>query len=143
MSLCLLDTNVLLRIAGSPGLLDGRLDSFLYELVDQGFEFVVSSQNIIEFWNVATRPRSSNGFGVSPAVARQIVDAIENRFRLVPDSPSIHEQWKQLVTDYGVGGASVHDARLVATMNFHHISHVMTLNSRDFIRYPHITVFTP
>jgi len=37
----------------------------------------------------------------------------------------------------------VHDARLVALMQVHGISHVFTLNPSDFARYSGITALTP
>jgi hypothetical protein len=37
----------------------------------------------------------------------------------------------------------VHDARLVAAMHVHGVTHLLTLNVRDFARYPGITVVHP
>jgi hypothetical protein len=35
-----------------------------------------------------------------------------------------------------VSGKKVHDARLVATMNVHYVSRIITFNTRDFSRHP-------
>ena len=43
----------------------------------------------------------------------------------------------------GVMGVQVHDARLVATMIAHRITHLLTLNDQDFARYPEITAVHP
>ena len=40
-----------------------------------------------------------------------------------------------LPSDYGVSGVQVHDARLVATMLVHDVTHILTFNTQDFIRY--------
>jgi hypothetical protein len=45
--------------------------------------------------------------------------------------------------EHRVSGAQVHDARLVAAMLAHGISHLLTLNDRDFTRYSSITVMHP
>jgi hypothetical protein len=39
--------------------------------------------------------------------------------------------------------AQVHDARLVAVMRVHGLTHVLTFNPTDFTRYPGITVVRP
>jgi len=42
-----------------------------------------------------------------------------------------------------VFGNKVQDARLVAIMNVHHVSHLLTFNTGDFSRYPGFTVIDP
>lgn len=42
----------------------------------------------------------------------------------------------ELVTVQGVKGKQVHDARLVAAMQTHSLGHLLTLNVKDFERYP-------
>jgi hypothetical protein len=48
---------------------------------------------------------------------------------LLPDSAAAYFEWKQLLVTHGVMGVQVHDARLVALMKVHGISHVLTLKS--------------
>ena len=50
-------------------------------------------------------------------------------------SPAIYAEWRQLIVAFGVSGAKVHDARLVATMRVHAVTHILTLNTADFTRY--------
>ena len=40
-----------------------------------------------------------------------------------------------LVIDYRVSGVQVHDARLVAAMLAHGVTHILTFNTADFARY--------
>jgi len=40
-------------------------------------------------------------------------------------------------------GVKVHDARIVAAMLVHGITHVLTLDEHDFVRYPGITAVHP
>jgi len=39
------------------------------------------------------------------------------------------------VVSFGVSGVQVHDARLVAAMTVHGVTHILTLNPTDFARY--------
>jgi hypothetical protein len=40
-------------------------------------------------------------------------------------------------------GKNAHDARLVAAMRVHGLTHLLTFNAQDFRRYPGINVVTP
>lgn len=40
-------------------------------------------------------------------------------------------------------GVNVHDARLVAAMLSHKLTHILTFNAKDFRRYSEIEVVTP
>jgi hypothetical protein len=48
-----------------------------------------------------------------------------------------------LVANYDVKGKQVHDARLVAGMLRHNVSHLLTFNAKDFSRYSEISVIEP
>ncbi len=64
-------------------------------------------------------------------------------FRLLLDERSIFEVWHRLVLDHDVKGKQVHDARLVAAMLRHDISHLLSFNSPHFAGYSAITVVEP
>ena len=68
---------------------------------------------------------------------------LESRFRLLPDNERIHAEWRRLVVTCSVAGVQVHDARLVAAMLAHGVPQLLTLNDRDFARYPGISVVHP
>jgi len=55
----------------------------------------------------------------------------------------VYERWKSLVLSYKVIGVNVFDARLVAAMTVHGVSHILTANVKDFNRYSGITVLVP
>jgi predicted nucleic acid-binding protein len=71
------------------------------------------------------------------------VQLIERQFGFLPDNQQIHAVWRRLVNDHNVRGRQVHDARLVAVMRVHGLSHLLTLNGSDFIRYGGITIIDP
>jgi len=97
------------------------------------------SQNIAEFWNVATRPSNRNSLGFTPE-AWQALRRIEGLLTLLPDSPGICTGWKRLVNDYQVRGVSVYDARLVAVMRVYGVDQLLTFNVADFRRYGNLSV---
>jgi hypothetical protein len=43
----------------------------------------------------------------------------------------------------GIQGVQVHGARLVALMQVHAVTHILTLNTADFSRYAGITAMDP
>jgi predicted nucleic acid-binding protein len=131
----LLDTNVLLRYANSSQPLHPLVRNIVKQLWQDGHALYITSQNCIEFWNVTTRPANRNGFGFTPEDAAVILGLIEQAFPMLPDSSAVYSEWRQLVSAFGVSGVQVHDARLVAFMHVNQISHILTFNTKDFIRY--------
>jgi predicted nucleic acid-binding protein len=102
-------------------------------------------QILFEFWVVATRPAASNGLGLSVEGALRIIRKAETFFHLLHDPVGIYREWLRLVETYAVSGVTAHDARIVAAMKLHGISHLVTFNGADFKRYhgDGITVVTP
>ena len=60
---------------------------------------------------------------------------LEEAFSLLPDSADVYREWRQLALEYEVSGVQVHDARLVASMIVHNVTHILTFNVTDFERY--------
>lgn len=139
----LVDTNVLLRWALQRDPLHASVRSALHALKDRGDAVYVTPQNIVEFWNAVTRPADRNGFGYSPEEADLEVSRVRSFFRFAPDTPHVYGQWLRLVRSARVSGVKVHDARLVAVMCVHGLSHILTLNGDDFRRYTEITIVEP
>jgi predicted nucleic acid-binding protein len=98
---------------------------------------------LIEFWNVYTRPLERNGLGHTAAEAEAEVNRLKAFFSLLPDTAAIYQEWERLVVVYAVRGVNVHDAKLVAAMLVHGLTHVLTFNISDFARYSEITAVHP
>ena len=140
----LIDTNILLRSVDPNHTMNAEAISAVENLLAAGETVNIFPQNISEFWNVATRPLDKNGLGLTPAQANAEVDKLENLLKVVLDTPQIYKEWRKLGVDYAVSGVNVHDARLVAAMIVHGISHILTFNAKDFRRFePIISVKTP
>jgi len=66
------------------------------------------------------------------------------RFGLVhQENTAVYSVWRKLLVDYAIQGLAVHDARLVAMMKSLGIVHIVTLNKKDFARYPDIVALLP
>lgn len=96
-----------------------------------------------ELWNVMTRPRERNGFGLTTPEAELEVRLIESGMTLLPDSAAVYREWRKIVVRYDIRGVHVHDARLAAVMYAHKVSHILTLNGSDFARFEGVRVVHP
>lgn len=131
----LVDTNVLLRFADRSHPLNPVVREAVRKLRKDGHNLQIASQNCVEFWNVATRPANRNGFGLAPTDADRLLRLIERLFPILNDLPTVYPEWRRLVITFSVSGVQVHDARLVAVMKINSVSHILTFNDSDFIRY--------
>jgi predicted nucleic acid-binding protein len=137
------DTNVLLRCIDGGHVAQSIAKNALFALRDRGETLSTFPQNLIEFWAVATRPVSSNGLGLSIAEAEVEVISLKTLFALLPDTPEIFSAWEKIVLQYQVSGKQAHDARLVAAMNVHNVTHLLTFNTADCKRFSGITALSP
>lgn len=131
----LIDTNILLRFVDHTDLHYRIARDAVSQLRTNGHQLQATSQNFTEFWRVSTRPTNKNGFGRTPSQADTLLRYVESLFPLLPDSPDIYPEWRQLVVKHNVSGIQVHDARLVASMISHSVTHILTFNTKDFTRY--------
>lgn len=137
------DSNILLRVIQPNHAMYPEASRAVGDLLQQNEVIHVFPQNLYEVWVVTTRPVANNGLGYSVQDASREIRSIESHFTFLPDTPAIYPAWKNLVTQHSVSGRLAHDARIVAAMNVHGISHILTFNKNDFIRFPSITVVTP
>ena len=131
----LADTNVLLRFADRTHPVHPTVRAAVRKLHASGHRLRATPQNFVEFWNVATRPIERNGFGLALANADRLLRFVERLFPLLPDSPMVYTEWRRLVVSFGVSGIQVHDARIAAAMLAHGVTHILTFNTTDFVRY--------
>jgi predicted nucleic acid-binding protein len=137
------DTNILSRLA-EPGhpMHQPALDA-VKRLVSEGHTLHIVPQNLYEFWVVCTRPTAVNGLGKTAAEAAVELASLKALFVLLDETPAIFGVWEGLVTSTPVVGKNGHDARLVAAMMVHGLTHLLTFNAPDFRPYPGITAVTP
>lgn len=131
----LVDTNVLLRVLHRTDPRHPIVRTAVRKLRTNDHQLQATSQNFTKFWNASTRPIKRNGFGLTPSEADRLLRIAERIFPLLPASPTIYPEWRRLVVDFSVSGVQVHDARLVAAMLIHNVTHILTFNTSDFVRY--------
>jgi len=141
--LYLIDSNVLIRWVQPEGPEFQEVAMAIQRLEDADEIPCYTSQNLGEFWNVLTRPSDRNGYGLSPEQAAIRANMVEAKFRLLPDSLAVHDEWRKLLVDYRVSGVQVHDARLVASMHVHGVRLILTFNTKDFARFDGIEAVHP
>ncbi len=135
----LVDTNILLRTIQENHPMHESSVQAVRNLLAQGKTLCIVPQNLIEFWVVATRPLEVNGLGLSVADALQELEQMKTFFILLPDTASIFTAWETLISKYKIVGKPSHDARLVAAMTVHKLTHLLTFNTSDFKRFSEIT----
>lgn len=139
----LADTNVLLRRVHR---LDRqyRVTRVALDRLDRaGHRICVTSQNLVELWTAGTRPTSVNGLGFEIAAADRVLRRVEANVERLPDTDDVYAEWRRLVVTYSVSGKPVYDARIIAAMNVHRITHILTFDTSGFARYPGITILDP
>ncbi len=139
----LLDTNVLIRSLEPLAPQHQVAHVAVAALLARGHELRLVPQNLYEFWVASTRPLAQNGRGRTPKDAASELVAFKSQFTLLPDTAAIFDEWERLVSTYNVAGKPPHDARLVAAMRAHGVTHLLTFNDGDFKRYPAVTAITP
>src|SRR3989442_13011795 len=139
----LVDTNVLLRSIQQTHPMHVDAERATTLLIIQGQPVSIIAQNLVEFWAVATRPAVNNGLALSIDETARHVDMFKRVFTLLADNPDIFLEWERLVDQHKVIGRQVHDARLVAAMKVHKVTHLLTFNTDDFKRYDGITIVDP
>ncbi len=139
----LLDTNILLRLSDENSPVHLLVTRAIANLLRQGHQVCITSQIIIEFWAVATRPVNVNGLGWSHEKTRTEVEQLLNQFPLLDETPQIFPHWLSYVTTNRVMGKRVHDARLIAVMLAHGVTHLLTFNTDDFTSAEGIVIVHP
>jgi predicted nucleic acid-binding protein len=138
----LLDTNILGRYSEPDHQSHRIVVRALNHLAQEGHDFCLVPQILYEFWAVATRPAEKNGLGLSPEATGLWVDTFLRLFSILRDERGILEQWLSLVRDCGCQGKAAHDARIVAAMKRHGITHILTLDT-DFARFKDVVALEP
>jgi predicted nucleic acid-binding protein len=142
--LILSDTGILLRLPEPADPLHATVRQAVDAICARGDTLAFAPQSAAEFWNVCTRPATARGgLGLDTAETDRRLQLIEAGFPRLAEPPTIYPLWRQLVVNSAVLGKQVHDARLVALMQSHGISHILTLNGADFARYPGIVPIDP
>jgi predicted nucleic acid-binding protein len=140
----LADTNVMWRRFDPADPRQPEIKTALDKLLLAGESVYITAQNLIEYQSLATRPPDVNGLGLTRIQANAKAQTIESFFPFLPDTADIYLHWRSLMNTHEANGKTVHDARLVAVMLAHGVTHLLTLNPSHFQRFSDlITVVEP
>lgn len=139
----LIDTNVLARLAHKSHPHTLQAQAALEKLWSEGHELRIVPQVLYEYWSVATRSVTENGLGFPAELVADDVERFRTLFSALRDERGVFERWQKIVSDYGVLGKQSHDARLVAAMQRHGLTHLLTFNLADFRLFPEIALLDP
>jgi predicted nucleic acid-binding protein len=140
----LIDTNIFLRLVRHNDPDRQIVLAALQKLRSRNEDLCYTTQVLVEFWNVCTRPLTARGgLGLAHEAAERKTKLIEEQFRLLPESLATHQEWRRLVALHRVKGVQVHDTMLAAVMNVHGITQLLTFNKPDFKRFGSFDVLSP
>lgn len=105
----LLDTSILVRLANTNDAQHNVATGAVLKLHRRSEVLHITPQVLIEFRNVATRPKSANGAGLSIVDAETHASTFEAKFALLAETPDIFASWKALVGALGTIGKQVHE----------------------------------
>jgi predicted nucleic acid-binding protein len=139
----LIDTSVLLRLVNSSDALHATALEAIVKLHRAQVPLYLTTQSLIEFRNVATRPTQVSGLGLSSAEATVMSQVFETQFSLLDESPDFYVEWKRIVDGLRVIGTLVHEARIVAVCRTKSVDHILTFNTAYFGDMGSITAVDP
>ncbi len=139
----LLDTNVVVGFLAPGHMHHASAAAAVKYLQFDDQELCLVPQVCYEYWVVATRPTRERGLGMSHQDATKDLREIEELFTLLRDERTVFDHWQSIVDEFKVLGKQAHDARLIAAMRRHELTHLLTFNLADFQRYPGIELLDP
>ena len=139
----LIDANVLLRVAQPAIASHATSLAALTQLANADHDLCIVPQSIFEYWVVATRPVTVNGLGLTIVDVDQQIQDLLSRLNLLRDERGIFSHWYELVVKNSVHGKLAHDTRMVAAMQRHGLTNLLTFNKPDFSRFAAIHVLSP
>jgi len=140
----LVDSNVLVRLAAKTDPQYSLVNAAVIKLVREQQRLAYALQNVAEAWVVLTRPVTSRGgFGFTYEKAKKYRERLHCSLIFLDDQPAVYANWMNLIDQYKIVGVNAHEARLVATMQVHGVTKILTFNVNDFKRYHHLDVLTP
>lgn len=137
------DTNLLTRLAISDDAQHAEVRSAIKHLRQAGHMLCVVPQILYEYWAVCTRPHDVNGLGFPVEVAQREMALLKQLFNLLDDTPELLRLWERRVTTAQAKGKTSHDARIVAAMDQHSITDLVTYNKSHFAKFAGISLRTP
>ncbi len=144
MNAILLDPSILVRERDTADPKHAETIDCIRALWHAQWILYVTTQSLIEYWSVATRPaHARGGLGLTQLEAEQDIARFLELHDFLEEPPRLFERWRAIVNTYQVLGKQVWDARLVAIMELTNLKILLTFNKSDFTRYDSIQAWSP
>lgn len=137
-----LDTNILVKASVANALEHKEAVKAILDYTQAGYQMWISRQVLREYLATMTRPQL---FGGSTLVSQLTVEikSFEKRFSVAEDNADVTKRLLSLLMQVSAGGKQIHDANIVATMQAYGITHLLTHNIADFLRFSHLITVVP
>jgi predicted nucleic acid-binding protein len=139
----LVDTSILIRTLQPHHSLYAPAERAVWLLPEQVENFTSSRKTLSSYGPLRPGHLEENGLGMTAAKAAAELERIKGMFLFLPETPAIYPACETLVLRHRVMGKSSHDARLVAAMQAHRLTAILTFDAAEFSRYPGIEVVHP
>ena len=138
------DANIVLRFLIEDDPRHPLVIATIDRLVERGDQLLYTPQVVRETYHTLMRPKTGNGLELSLEDSRDALTNLEDSpLTLLNDTPDVYLSWRDIVRTVEVRGRQAHDANLAAAMSAHGVSQLLTMDRRDFARYPGLAVLTP
>lgn len=136
-----IDTNVLVyaKLISAPFHNDARRS--ISALQASGRALWINRQVLREYLAVVTRQTFAMPIPAPQAVSD--IQLFEQIFNVADETSATTARLLPLLETIPMGGKQVHDANIVATMLVYGISHLLTHNVADFLRFSHLITVLP
>ncbi|MCS7300577.1 MAG: hypothetical protein NZ556_03375 [Fimbriimonadales bacterium] len=99
MQVALLDTSILVRERDTKDPNHAVTIGAIRALKQAGWTLYITTQNLVEYWSVATRPASARGgLGLSPAVADSDIAVFLSLHNFLEEPQGLFSEWRQIAT---------------------------------------------
>jgi predicted nucleic acid-binding protein len=136
------DTNILVyaNVASAP--FHAEALQKLKDLWSAGVELWWSRQILREYLAALTKPQSFT-VPVPASILISQMQQFHQKLTVAEDGPNVTSLLLHLFSTISMGGKQIHDANIVATMQAHQISNLLTHNTADFARFASIITIVP
>ena len=136
------DTNVLIYATEATSPFHEAATQKLFALWKAGDELWSSRQVLREFLVVRSRGQDFARPVPMPDLLTKLQE-IENNFLVADDTAAVTAALRRLLATVEASGKQIHDANIVATMQVHRITQLLTHNVEDFMRFTHFITVLP
>jgi predicted nucleic acid-binding protein len=136
-----IDTNILLTATDQSRNEHKEAKELFFKAAKMEIQLATCGQIIREYYSVATRSKSVNGFDLTPSQAVSNIHSILQFLIFFDETEQVYQELIRLMKAHQIVGNHIHDANLVALMSVNNINKIVTQNTDDFKMFSAINTF--